>query len=240
MTTHTESKAILPDKDGYYRVTLGAFNVLNHSGAAYSFKGVKEFLADKSTVFNRRMTAGRLRAEADHPKREPGMTDEQFILRNLDIPMANACAHIKEIIIKETNSSENIPGLGNIVLVEGLIRPSGPKSDGLRESLENPHEDTCFSIRSFTRDMVMNGIVVKFIKQIVTWDWVNEPGIKYASKLGKPSVESYDIASLDISDLARLSTTGFMHGCSLESQDQTNMVQELLQLCSSTDIVDRW
>jgi len=231
------NKIVNPDSAGYYKVTLGAFNVRNSSGDVYMFAGIPELLKDKTSVFNRRLLAGRLRAEAEHPGREPGMTDEQFIMRNFKILTTQSCAHIKEITIKETNSSENIPGVGNIVLVEGLVRPSGQYGVGLKSSLDNPDEDTCFSVRSITQD-TPNGLhVIKRVRHLITWDWINEPGIKYASKLGKPAVESEDLQSFIPEDLTLVDTN---FGCSTEANDQFECVNELIEIERAADIVSKW
>jgi len=238
--TVANNKTIKPDEDGYYRVTLGAFNVMNSAGMVYSFKGVPEFLKDATNTFNKRLLAGRLRSEADHPPKVPGMTEEQFIMRNLAIPMKTVCAHIKELIVTETNKSENIPGIGNIVLIEGLVKPSGPFSSGLKDSLDNPNEDTCFSIRCFTKDVPTGLHVVKYVKQLVTWDWVGEPGIKYASKLGKPAVESEDIAFGDISKLEINTDVVQVAGTSQEADEQLTALSELVDSCNDSDIVGTW
>ena len=47
------------------------------------------------------------------------------------------------------------------------------------------------SIRSFTDDFVRGGRVNKVLKEIITWDVVNEPGIESASKYRSPTLEDH-------------------------------------------------
>jgi len=233
------NKKITPDRDGYYAVTLGAFNVRNSAGAIYLFDGVKEILTNKDGTFGRKIASGRLRSEADHPAREPNMTNDKFIIRNLEISMQHICAHIKEVTIKETKYSENIPGVGNIVLIKGLIKPTGIFGDGLKDSLDNPSEDTCFSVRSFTVDRVRpDGNIIKRIKEIVTWDWVSAPGIKYASKLGSPSVEGMDVCKISTDELSSIKLPEV---ASVESDDIRDSITQIIDFAmEEDDILDTW
>ena len=231
------NRVIKPDADGYYKVVLGAFNVLNSAGEAYSFDGIEAILKDKTNVLNTRMSTGRLRSEADHPRREPGQSVRDFVSRNLDISTARAACHIKEAWLDKTDHSEGIPGLGNVILVKGLVKPSGVFGKGLKDSLDNPEEDTCFSIRCFS--VIKNrGIqAVRYIKQIVTWDWVNAPGIQYASVLNGPTVESADLCEFDIEELINSE-----EACAVtaESQDRVAVLKEIGPIVSDVDVLDKW
>jgi len=236
------NKKLIPDSSGYYKVILGAFNVKNSSGQAYSSKGVKELLADKTNLFNTRLAASRLRAEAEHPEFVPGMSRHDFFSRNLAIKVSRACAHIKEVSFRQTKHSEGIPGLGNVVIIEGLVKPSGQFAPGLKDSLDNPEEDTCFSIRSFTMDKTTGLLTTKFIKQIITWDWVSDPGIKYASKLNSPSVESADLQQLTVEDIATYAMAASNPNSALSTEDAevNKAVVELLSNCDKTDVASAW
>ncbi len=234
------NKKLTPDADGYYRVIFGAYNVLSTRGDVHLADGLKEALEDKGNILNRRLVPGRLRSEADHPEYEPGMTKEQFILRNINIDPGRVCAHIKEVRYIETDEPSGVPGVGNVVLIEGLVRPSGVMSKGLADSLANPHEDTCFSVRSITDDVFRNGRYYKKIKQIITWDWVNEPGIKYASKLNGLTVESMDVGACYMEDLINIKEDLMDREVTTESEAQLDMVTELINSTPSTDIISRW
>ena len=84
-----------------------------------------------------------------------------------------------------------------IIAVVGKIRPSGPNAKALQDMLDNPEENVCFSVRSFTEDSIANGRITKLVKHIVCWDLVTEPGIKYATKYNTPSLESYNLKKSD-------------------------------------------
>jgi len=237
ISTKAGNKKITPDSDGYYLVTLGALNVRNHSGDIYLFRGFKDAVERKGSVFERRMSTGRLRGEADHPKFETGMSRAEFVMRNLDISNKEVCMHIKEINIIETNSSENIPGVGNIVLVKGLIKPTGAYGDGLKESLDNPAEDTCFSIRSFTKDKAVGTNFIKVVNEVVTWDWVGSPGIKYASTLNSPTVEAHTICECELQELIDLEPARLVAN---ESSDVRDLISDISIQYSKEDALSVW
>jgi hypothetical protein len=71
------------------------------------------------------------------------------------------------------------------------LAPSGVVSSGLERSLQNPKEDVCFSVRAFTKDTRVGGIKQRALNEIVTFDYVVEPGISIARKYKAPALESY-------------------------------------------------
>jgi hypothetical protein len=182
---------LVKDANGYYTVVLGALDVLNSAGAFYSYEGAKE-LFEESGPLMRRVANGALKGEYGHPKRLPGMTIDEFAQRIMTINERDICVHIKEVYLDFESIKD--PQTGKpVIAIFGKILPSGPMGPALEKSLENPDENVCFSIRSFTHDTQdRRGQVTKVLKTIVTWDYVNEPGIKYANKYGNPALESFD------------------------------------------------
>lgn len=177
------------DPDGYYDVILGAFDYYNTNGAFYAFGPAKKLL-EESGILMRRIRKGVLHGERGHPKREAGMSDEDFIRRALAIDETNISHHIKEVEVDDQNVVDKSGK--KIIAIRGRIKPFGPGGDDLASSLENPHQNTCFSIRSFTED-IRNGLQhIKNVVEIITWDWVVEPGIAIANKYDFPSMESFD------------------------------------------------
>lgn len=233
------NKIVKPDADGYYKVVLGAFNTTNSSGDIYSYSGIPEIFADKSNVMNQRLLTGRLRAEADHPVRAPGETVNSFVRRNMDISTKSTAGHIKEVNLVATDVTENIPGMGKVVLVTGLVKPSGVFGKGLKDSLDNPEEDTCFSVRCFSIPKPNGLRTIRYVKQIVTWDWVNAPGIKHASKLNGPTVESEDLAIFDIATLIEEMQSDPEY-CTAESSELLDAAMELNVPVPEGDIISRW
>lgn len=171
--------------NGYYEVRLGALNARNSQGWLYD-EAAGRRLIEGSNGLMRMIETGRLRGEAGHPRYQPGMTQLQWFSRVNDILESNTCVHIRRIRLDHGKDEQGRP----ITMVIGEVRSSGPESTWLDKQLENRDEDVCFSIRSFTEDRVVSGIKTKFLKKIVNWDVVNEPGLANSSKYGTPSLES--------------------------------------------------
>jgi ribosome-interacting GTPase 1 len=71
----------------------------------------------------------------------------------------------------------------------GKVKPAGPHANVLKEDLDNKKANVCFSIRCLTSVEVKNGVTIKKIEEIITWDRVIEPGINVANKWDTPSLE---------------------------------------------------
>lgn len=185
---------IKPDADGYYELILGGLDVFNSAGAFYPLAPAKQLFEDSSQL-QRRIRGGNLRGEYGHPKFLPGMSARDFIARIMEIREENISHHIREVtIVHDVKDKDGRP----TVAVIGKVKPSGPKGEALGDSLENRHENVCFSIRSLTHDETVNGRHVKNIRNIVTWDFVNEPGIAIATKYNAPTLESLQEFSFNV------------------------------------------
>jgi len=226
----TQNADLKKDDRGYYYVTLGALNIFNSANEFYILdKSVEDLFTKDSSVLMRRLKAGYLKGEVGHPKLEQGMSREQFFARNMRIDERNVCVHIRDIILEETDQDSGFGDGSKIVMVSGWIKPSGPHADALERDLENPDVNVAFSIRSFTKNNVVNGVVVKRIGQVITWDWVTEPGIKAANKWTKLGIESKDITTLDLEDISNPNDDiNECFNCSLESGDEREIVKELI------------
>ena len=183
------------DADGYYKVVLGALDVYNSAGAYYPEASARH-LFQQSASLMRRIASGNLRGEYGHPRMTPGMTPDDFVNRVRDIYEPNVCMHIRKVEVDYT-SFRNDKGQPMIVIL-GEIRPSGPQGPALKEQLENRHEDVCFSIRSLTHDEYSMGRINKHLKLIVTWDYVNEPGLAVAHKWNCPGLESHSDGEITV------------------------------------------
>jgi len=233
------NRVVKPDKDGYYYVTLGAYNCNNSRGDTYIADGVKEHIADVNSPVGKLLVRSRLRGEAEHPIREPGMTDSEFIIRNLEIRTDRVGFHVRSIDVLETNHSEGIPGVGNVVAIKGYVKPSGVFGDGLKQSLDNPSEDTCFSVRMFTDDTLRpDGTNIKRLRNIINWDWVNSGGIQYAGTMNTLAVESESICACSVEDLKNASISTLV---ATEDEDIVNdVIASLGSVVPDCDIVDMW
>lgn len=186
------------DASGYFEIVLGALNAYNAAGWYYSYEHAKA-LFENSAELMRRISTARLRGETGHPRFQPGMTQLQWFSRVNDIYEPNCCVHIKKVWLDfEGHKDENGQP---IILIMGLVKASGANSLWLEKQFENPDEDVCFSIRSFTEDKILAGRKTKMLKKIVTWDTVNEPGMSDACKYKTPSLEALGLSTVNQADL---------------------------------------
>lgn len=183
-----------PDTDGYYTLMLGAYGVYNSAGMFYDLASARQFFQPRSPLM-RMLEKGVLKAEFKHPEpdlniRDPEMRQQAFIQRIRQIDDDRVCAHVRNVRLEEHRDKHGRP----YIAVVGEVRPSGPKGQYLKERLENPHENVYFSVRSLTMDDVRRG--VKYTREIVTWDLVNEGGIETANKYASPGLEGYEDSAL--------------------------------------------
>lgn len=200
------------DENGYYEVIVGALNVFNSAGQFYVFEQAKQ-LFEESGQLMRRVKRGVLKGEYGHPKREVGMSNDAFANRCLTINEHLMCCHHKEITL-DFNRVKDEKGNPVIAIIAKTI-PSGPYGHVLEKSLENKDENVCFSIRAFTDDYFRNGVTERVLRTIVTWDYVNEPGIAHAEKFKAPSLEELHEVVFSRGNIERAAkqsqTAGFGH-----------------------------
>ena len=194
-----KGKEIQKDADGYYKVRLGAFNVFNAKNAFYIGEGVKDLINNPNSIFYRRLKKGYLCGEMGHPSMKPGMSIQQFIYRTSIIDQENIAFHIKDVMLVETGDKvEQMGNYGNVIIVEGWIKPSGPKGKYLQEALDNPDRNVAFSVRSVSKDKIVNGVIIKQTTSIATWDWVVEPGISNANTFDMLNNKNINTESLAV------------------------------------------
>jgi hypothetical protein len=173
--------------NGYYPMVVGALNVFNSGGSYYVYEQAKQLFEESSSLM-RRVKRGVLKGEYGHPVRQPGMTPEDFMYRAMDILPKNVCCHHRSISLDfESVKDEK----GNpVIAIISEVQPSGPMGDYLKASLDNKDENVCFSIRAFSDDRMVAGKNVKTLRNVITFDYVIEPGIEHAEKYKSPTLES--------------------------------------------------
>lgn len=182
-----------PDADGYYTLVIGALNSSNNSGSwYYTAEGVKA-LFDSSSLLQRKVKNGALLAEVGHPTQKPGENMADFTARYLDIDLKNVCGHIRKVWLDEEFGRNN-PQYNNpaMIAIMGEVRPEEPFGNLLKSALENNSRNACFSIRGFAEEEIRGGRVVRTLREIIGFDWVNEGGLTVASKWDSPCTESID------------------------------------------------
>lgn len=169
-------------EDGAYKIILGALNAFNVHSEFYLTDGVKNLLSSGGYhSLASKLKRGLLKGEANHPFKLPGMTDSEFVNRNLIVDNALASHHILEVLLEETNEVE--ANNAKVVLIWGWIKPTDNEHGrALRASLEDEDVNVAFSIRCFSVLRNINGLASRYITNIVTWDWVDNPGIARAVK----------------------------------------------------------
>lgn len=194
-----------PQSDGYYEVVLSAVDYPNSVGAIYRSDSAEKMLLAGSAL-QRRVKDGQLFGEWGHPKPD-GMSPAQYGSRLHQVYEERTSHHIREIWI-ERNGLKDRNGK-SFVGIMGLVTPQGELGDKLRESFENPHNNTAFSVRAITDNYMIRstGMVEKEFVEGITWDAVGEPGLKPASKHCAPSLESYLDQYLDMPIDQRLLTS---------------------------------
>ena len=209
-----------PDGNGYYRQRVGALNMFNSAGMFYPFEAARSIFMEGSSEFIRRVKRGALGGESGHPKFLPGMTEAAYYARLLSIWEDNICCHHSEIILDFDNAYDDA---GNkIIGIDSIICPAGPHGDALRRSFENGKENVCFSVRSFTDDKLINGVVHRHIKKVVTFDKVVEPGIAIAEKFKTPGLEAREEGLVE-NRLVDVTGRKFSRGTVEEAMQQASM-----------------
>lgn len=233
-----------PDASGRYDMVLGALEYPNSVGDIYTLKSAQEFFKEGSSLM-RRVANGQLRAEMGHPKREPGMDDRAYLERILTIEETKVCAHISDIYIDFNNVKDPKTG-STIIAIRGKVKPSGPYGQALKEMLDDPKQNVAFSIRSLTMNRQVGFRQHKDFTQIVTWDYVNEPGLAPANKYSVPTLESSQtdllfISDKEIIDMATVSNGQTNHSVSQESSKLLHdLAGRLKKLSYNLPAVSRW
>jgi len=171
-------------EDGAYKVILGALNASNIHGQFYVASGVKELLTTGGYhSIASKISRGLLKGEGRHPFKLPGMSDSDFVNRNLIVDNVTASHHIFEVLLEETNEVE-ANGV-KVILIWGWVKPTdNDLGRALKADLDDINVNVAFSIRCFSILKNANGIPTRYITNIVTWDWVDNPGIARAVKPG--------------------------------------------------------
>jgi len=181
---------VKPDESGYYTMLIGGLNTFNSMGEYYTLQGAKDLFESSSMLMNR-LKGGYLKAELGHPKKLSGMSMEDYVNRVHQIEETNTAAHFKEIWLDE-KYGVNTPSVDNpnFVAIMGKFKPCGPRGKHLEKALNNPDENVAFSVRGLTDDYFQGGKTIRVLRTIITFDYVEAPGIAVANKYDSPSLES--------------------------------------------------
>lgn len=203
---------LVKDENGYYTVVIGALGMFNSAGHFYEYESAKK-LFESSGSLMRRVSRGSLRGEYGHPRMESGMSETDFANRIMSIWESNTCCQFKEIWLDFDNVKDE--NGKPVIAIMAKVIPSGPHGPVLEKQLNNKDENVCFSIRAFTDDYMDGGVRHRVLKTIVTFDYVNEPGMSVANKYKSPALEGLDETVLTRNTLANCVKPG-MAGAAME------------------------
>lgn len=189
LTGLNKSGVLTPNADGYYRQPVGALRIFNSAGHFYTDEAsAVNLFRDQSSGFNRRVVSGKVRGEVDHPEWLKGMSEDEYTARMYYIDPKNTCVHFSRFELDfDTYKDKN--GKPVIAIIADFT-PSGVHGAMLEKQLKNGKENVCFSIRAFTIDRQVGLTRHRTLAEIVTFDYVNEPGIHIAEKYKSASLES--------------------------------------------------
>lgn len=195
---------ITADDNGYYTFIIGGLNAYNSAGEFYVAKEASK-LFENSSHLMRRIKNGSLFGELGHPKKIPGTSNDEFYNRVLTVDEKNVCCHFSEVWL-DFDYGKNNPEANNkeLIAIMAKVKPSGPHSQALADSIENHKENVAFSIRGITENKFNNGRVERTLTQIITWDRVLEPGISMANKWSSPVLEELSDISISKSQLVQI------------------------------------
>lgn len=184
LTNTKYNMTVKENEKGHFHVVLGAVNAKNNQNETYIDQGLDKLLSEGGYLsVAHKLQAGLMGGEAMHPRRTPGMTDAQWMHRNLQIDTLRQAYVIHTIETKQTTLTE--AGCEKpVTLLEGWIEcDDSDVGNKLRARLRNKNVNVTFSIRCFARE-TFPGSNIWYITKIITFDWVDIPGMSYASKNG--------------------------------------------------------
>ena len=240
LVTKNKKGILKPDASGYYTTVIGGLNAINSSGHWYSDAARYIFTGeDNNNILQRRIKAGNLCGEAGHPKPTPGMSNDDFKYRLLTIDEKCVSHHIRRIYLDDSFGKNN-PEYGNdkMIGIIAEVKPDGPYGPALQSAFDNPDRNVCFSIRGFTDDAIKNGRRVRTLFEVVSFDWVIEPGLPASTKWDSPACEAASLETIDAidyspADFEKLITSN--KGNALES-DSVTLAKSIMRKYEQTNI----
>ena len=188
-------KGILKQDGAYREICVGGLNSFNRTGAYYTYSENSKVaqIFQESSDFMRRIANGQLFGEYDHPKADPKMTRQELFVRRLTVEPDRIAAHFRKIWLVPDGAIDDKGRKCIAIMAE--VAPAGPFGKYVEESFNNPSMNTAFSIRCFTKDTPISGVLYKAIAEVVTFDFIEgEQGLSQACAWKTPSLESLDLS----------------------------------------------
>lgn len=197
---------LAPDEDGYWWVNAGAYGVCNESGVYYSEKDVQK-LFENDSILKRRMQKKVVRAELGHPVWAPGMTEEMYTTRMQQIYEDRYCGHIRDAKLVKNKD-------GRSYITKINITPFGHYKSSLLDALTTKDANCFFSVRSLSNRQIINGVLIKYVYYVITWDFVTEGGMRIANSL---DTNNLDLESMTSSEISRVTSNSELSAIDLNN-----------------------
>lgn len=222
-------RKLTPDENGYYsNVPVTALGAVSRNRTYYEVDSFVRQIRDPNCSFNELLVGGQLYGEWGHPN-VIGLSKENAFARLLKIDENCFSHHFNGLSTGKTLED------GGVIL-EAKLKPVGPHRDDLRESLENPCENTAFSLRAITESKNRDGVSYRVMKKLVTFDYVGAGGYRQASKVFSGSTENFDDYTVELEGIQQTAT---FTQVALESFTDTelNDVFGASKICRATKII---
>lgn len=171
-------KSLTPDKDGYYDVPITVLGAPTRRNVIYRPESVLSQITDNKSAFNMILRHGNLYGEYGHP-----ITKD--VERTATVDEKCVSHHFKAIYL-----GEDLKNQGQLIM--GKVKPHGPYGQYVKENFEDGNMNTAFSLRTLcSRSFDRNGMEIRDVKMLVTFDYVGCPGYEKAAKRYAPGNESF-------------------------------------------------
>lgn len=194
-SSNGSTKKAVADENGYYKLIIGAFNIVNSKGEEYIYDNEVAGLFNKGGAIRNRIERGLLRGELGHPDVSRLPVDEAIARLNKVVPLTT-CVHFKDVSVVPLKDEKR----KGVMAVYGELTPSGALGHVLKKQLENAFENVTFSVRSLAAKRIIRGITTKKMVDAIAYDYVDTPGIDIATKFDTMSLESYVVDDLMFTD----------------------------------------
>ena len=222
---------VTKNENGAYNVIVGAVEIYNTNGDFYEYTPLVRSLFAKGSPLMQRVEAGEVEIENNHPRPTFGMEEGVWLQRLLHIEKDNVCGVFRSITMDEnTTTIPNFPK--PVYLIRATVEPSGKLGNLLEKDLNDPSNDTAFSIRSFSNVRLVGPTKVNELKLIVTFDKVGRPGVPVAKKSMWSTLESCGM-TVDGSVLEKVIND--MKNSEYTSESTNNLITELGTVLTQCD-----
>jgi hypothetical protein len=171
-------RALKPDEYGYYEVPAAVLGGLTREEFNYDPSCFFNCITSPQSKFNILLKEGNLYGEYGHPF-------DADIPRAMTIDEKMVSHHFSKVY-----AGPQISSGGRLILTK--IKPFGPYKNELKDSLEDPKVNTALSLRAICEQRIdyATKVITRFMKYLVTFDYVFGSGYKEASKRYSPAMEN--------------------------------------------------